>query len=53
MPLFEFQCGKCKNRFEELMYAGEKDSGVECPKCKAKKAKRQFSAFGFKAGGGF
>jgi putative FmdB family regulatory protein len=31
MPIYEFECEKCRNRFEELLSAGAEDPA--CPEC--------------------
>jgi putative FmdB family regulatory protein len=40
MPLYDFKCTKCGHRFEELARLNDT---VDCPKCKARNAERQFS----------
>lgn len=46
MPLFEFQCQKCGQRFEELMSTDELATvRVKCPACGSHRAEREFSAF--------
>ncbi|MCL2144278.1 MAG: zinc ribbon domain-containing protein [Endomicrobia bacterium] len=43
MPIFEFICDKCKEKFETLVLnSGEK---IECPKCKSNEVIKQFSTF--------
>ncbi len=32
MPIFEFQCNKCDNIFEEVVFG---DDAVPCPQCSA------------------
>lgn len=44
MPLFEFVCKKCGEKFEKLILSGE-DNDIECPKCKSKEVEKQFSTF--------
>ena len=41
MPIYEFECGECGARFEELIAAGE--SAVACPECGAASARRLLS----------
>lgn len=41
MPLYEYQCGKCKKHFEEL--AGQ-DEVVPCPTCGSTETSRLMSA---------
>lgn len=43
MPLFEYKCTDCDNRFEELVSSG--DVKVFCPKCKSEEVSRQLSVF--------
>ena len=42
MPIFEYVCGKCDNRFETLVRNG---STVECPSCSSTKVEKQLSVF--------
>jgi putative FmdB family regulatory protein len=51
MPVYEFQCIKCKNEFEEM--CSYKDiENIRCPKCKGK-SKKKFSvpSIAFKGSG--
>lgn len=41
MPIYEFECGSCGARFEELVVAGTEE--MECPGCKAAPAGRLLS----------
>lgn len=45
MPIYEFECGECGERFEELVDAGT--ASASCPACAAEGAKRVFSTFGY------
>lgn len=42
MPIYAFQCLKCKTRYEELTEydASDKYKGVRCPDCKSKRKKK-------------
>ena len=40
MPIYEFECGECGARFEELIAAGE---SVACPSCGAEGSRRLYS----------
>ena len=42
MPIFEYVCGKCDNRFETLVRGG---STVECPSCSSTNLEKQLSVF--------
>ena len=45
MPIYEYECGKCKERFEVLQRINEDTTGLQCPKCGADKPKRVLSGF--------
>jgi putative FmdB family regulatory protein len=45
MPIYEYECRKCKERFEVLQRMDEDNAGLSCPKCKADKPERVLSAF--------
>ncbi len=42
MPIFEFECRDCGNKFEELTKAQEK---VCCPQCKSPNLRKLISGF--------
>jgi putative FmdB family regulatory protein len=50
MPLYEYRCPQCQNRFEILQRMGDGAEGVRCPSCGAERVERQLSTFA--AGGG-
>jgi len=41
MPIYEFECGECGERFEEL--ASSSEAGGTCPSCGSREARRLFS----------
>ncbi len=41
MPIYEFECEDCGDRFEELIPAGAEDPA--CPACGSRKARRLLS----------
>lgn len=43
MPIFEFSCGKCGQRFEELVPAAS--AKVPCPACGSRRVRKAVSAF--------
>ncbi|MCK4222153.1 MAG: zinc ribbon domain-containing protein [Dehalococcoidia bacterium] len=45
MPIYEYQCGNCGQRFEVRQSIGEGSAGLSCPKCHAPKPERLFSSF--------
>jgi putative FmdB family regulatory protein len=50
MPIFEYSCGRCGERFEALLPRAEADRTV-CPKCGATKVRRELSTFAPAVGG--
>jgi len=53
MPLFEFECLKCKQKFETLCRHNDLEKGISCPYCQNQEVKRLFSTFGLKSGSTF
>jgi len=45
MPIYEYECRKCKERFELLQKINENNSRVRCPRCNADKPQRVLSTF--------
>jgi putative FmdB family regulatory protein len=45
MPLFEYRCSKCGNKFEELV-TGDRNAQIPCPSCKATSTEKLMSAIG-------
>jgi len=41
MPIYEFECGQCGARFEELVVAG---AVAPCPACGAERSRRLYSS---------
>lgn len=52
MPLYEFECPKCHEEFEELVRNPQATKEVACPTCGSTKVKRKLSAFASKISGG-
>ncbi len=48
MPLYEYRCEKCENRFETLVLNSDHD--ISCPKCESTNLEKLFSSFGVKSG---
>lgn len=44
MPIYEYQCKKCRHSFEALLSSSEAPA-PKCPKCGATKPERQLSVF--------
>ena len=45
MPIYEYECLKCGDRFELRRSMSDSDRDVKCLKCGAEKVRRVFSAF--------
>jgi putative FmdB family regulatory protein len=43
MPIYEYECNKCSEKFEKLVYG---DTKVKCPRCETEDIKKRFSLFG-------
>ncbi len=48
MPLYEYECRSCANRFELLVRGREQP---ECPGCRGSELDRRFSVFAARTGG--
>jgi len=44
MPIYEYECKKCRQRFEHLLKTSS-DAPSACPKCGGKKIEKVFSGF--------
>ena len=45
MPLYEYTCADCHERFEVLQRMGEGAEGLTCPNCRSPHVDRQLSTF--------
>jgi len=45
MPLYEYECRKCKERFEVLQKIDEDKNNLRCPKCHTENPTRVLSLF--------
>jgi putative FmdB family regulatory protein len=52
MPIFEYRCGDCGEKFEKLLRRESDQAALVCPKCGAKHLEREFSTFAAHARGG-
>ncbi len=50
MPIYEFKCLKCCEKFEEIV--NSKDISICCPKCDSADTEKLVSSFSFKSSGG-
>ena len=44
MPIYEYRCRKCGEKFESFRAISANDDNVECPKCGQKDSRRIISA---------
>ena len=49
MPIYEYICLDCENRFETLVLSSEEE--VACPSCESKRLEKVMSAFSLAGGG--
>lgn len=52
MPLYEFACADCDNRFEKLVRSSTAVNEVVCPTCGSSHVVKQVSTFAAKVSGG-
>jgi putative FmdB family regulatory protein len=45
MPIYEFKCKKCNERFEAIRPVGDTGRDLECPACGAKSPEKVPSVF--------
>jgi putative FmdB family regulatory protein len=45
MPLYEYRCTRCGEKFERLRRMQDADCDVVCPRCESEKVERLLSAF--------
>lgn len=50
MPMYEYVCKECGNRFEKLVRASDDPQAIRCPTCASGTVERAFSTFA--TGGG-
>ena len=52
MPMYEYECNKCGNRFDYLMFLSKENQGLKCPKCASADVQRVLSRFATKSADG-
>jgi putative FmdB family regulatory protein len=45
MPLYEYHCKKCDNKFEALVSFKNADGAIKCPDCDSEETSRLLSTF--------
>ncbi|MGB3341541.1 MAG: FmdB family zinc ribbon protein [bacterium] len=53
MPILEFSCNECHNKFEDLILKKEEMGAIMCPHCRGRNLTRLCSTFGFRNDGKF
>ena len=51
MPIYDYACPSCRNRFELLQRLGETGENLDCPSCGHQPVSKQFSTFAGMTGG--
>ncbi|MFI5168573.1 MAG: zinc ribbon domain-containing protein [Thermoanaerobaculales bacterium] len=51
MPIYEYRCESCSERFEVLTRFAERDSAQACPACESSRTRVLVSSFAFAGGG--
>lgn len=51
MPIYEYRCESCSERFEVLTRFAERDKAQVCPACESTKTRVLVSSFAFAGGG--
>jgi len=51
MPVYEYQCLECGEKFEKLVRSMNSPQEIECPKCGGRKVEKLLSAFGLRTSG--
>jgi len=52
MPIYEYYCKDCRNKFELLTPYTESEVDIECSKCHGSNVRKLFSVFARARGGG-
>jgi putative FmdB family regulatory protein len=52
MPIYEYECTACGQKFEKRRGISDSDSELKCPGCGAEKPRRVFSVFSTGSSGG-
>lgn len=46
MPLYEYECKNCKEKFEELVQSANSSKTPSCPSCGSNETEKKLSVFG-------
>ncbi len=50
MPIYEYRCSQCGEKFEKLLRSTSGQAEVRCPNCNTERVDRLVSVFGFSGG---
>jgi len=50
MPIYEYRCEECEERFEKLVRSSAQPCEPVCPKCGSKQVHKALSVFGVRGG---
>lgn len=53
MPLYEYVCSTCGQRFDKMVRFSELDQRPECPHCHSSETRKQISTFATQSAGGY
>ena len=53
MPIYEYNCKNCREKFEEFQSIGADNEDLICPKCSTPRPERIFSSFSSSSTSGF
>jgi putative FmdB family regulatory protein len=51
MPIFEYRCDDCGNKFEKLVRSSARETAAECPSCGRDHVTTQVSSFAARTNG--
>jgi len=51
VPIYEYRCLECGEKFEKLVHSMNSSLTIKCPKCAGAKVKKLLSAFGVHTAG--
>jgi putative FmdB family regulatory protein len=51
VPIYEYRCESCSEKFEVLTRFAERDKSMPCPACESTKTRVQVSSFAFAGAG--
>ena len=51
MPIFEYTCSNCGNKFEKLILSARRERQLQCPECSSRDVQKAISLFGTTSNG--